>query len=212
MHESDERFHYARAELVSDLESKGIADRRVLDAIARVPRHRFVDSGFANLAYADQALPIGHNQTVSQPYIVAFMTQLLIADGVPEVVLEVGTGSGYQTAVLSKVVPRIFTVERIAPLHNAARALLAELGCRNVNLRCADGAKGWIQFAPFDGIIVTAATKELPAALLKQLTVGGRMVVPVGDEEQRLMLVKCDRHGYKEERHLDVKFVPLISG
>ncbi len=211
MREPDKRFQYARERLVADLETKGISDRRVLDAIGRVPRHRFVDLGFTSLAYEDQALPIGHDQTVSQPYVVAFMTQLLIADGVPEVVLEVGTGSGYQTAVLSLLVPRVFTIERIGALHTAARALLTELDCRNVNFRCADGGKGWAQFAPYGGIIVTAASKEVPPALLEQLAVGGRMVVPVGEEDQCLMLIRRDEHGYQEERHLGVKFVPLIS-
>ena len=211
MHEPDERFQYARERLVTELESKGILDRRVLDAIGKVPRHRFVDPGFTNLAYEDQALPIGHDQTVSQPYIVAFMTQLLIADGVPEVVLEVGTGSGYQTAVLSKLVPRVFTVERINPLYSAARTLLADLDYRNVNFRCADGSKGWAQFAPFDGIIVTAASKELPPALLEQLAVGGCLIAPLGGEEQHLTLVRRSKHGYQRQRHMGVKFVPLIS-
>ncbi len=211
MRETEHRFQYACERLVSELEFKGIADRRVLDAVGRVPRHRFVDPGFANLAYADQALPIGHDQTVSQPYIVAFMTQLLIANGVPEVVLEVGTGSGYQTAVLSLLVPRVFTIERIGALHSAARALLTELDCRNVNFRCADGGKGWTQFAPYGGVIVTAASKEAPPALLDQLAVGGRMVVPVGEEDQHLMLVRRNEHGYKKERHFGVKFVPLVG-
>ncbi len=211
MQEPDERFQHARARLVAELETKGISDRRVLDAIERVPRHRFVDQGFANLAYEDQALPIGHDQTVSQPYIVAFMTQLLIADGIPEVVLEVGTGSGYQTAVLSSLVPRVFTIERIDALYSTTRALLTELGCRNVNFRCADGGKGWARFAPFGGIIVTAASRELPPALLAQLTVGGCMVVPVGEEDQYLMLVRRDERGYRKERHLGVKFVPLVG-
>ena len=207
----EERFQYARERLSDDLASKGIADRRVLDAIACVPRHRFVDPGFSNLAYADQALPIGHDQTVSQPYIVALMTELLIADGIPEVVLEVGTGSGYQTAVLSQLVPRVFTVERIGALHKAAITLLRELDCRNVSSRCADGAKGWSRFAPFAGIIVTAASKQPPAVLLEQVAVGGRMIAPVGERKQRLMLVKRDQYGCKKEWHADVKFVPLVT-
>ena len=211
MQDSDARFQYAHAGLVEDLKAKGITDHRVLDAIGHVPRHRFVDSGFANLAYKDQALPIGHDQTVSQPYIVAFMTEMLIADGIPEVVLEIGTGSGYQTAVLSLLIPRVFTIERINALHKTARALLTDIGCLNVNFRCADGGKGWVQFAPFDGIIVTAASKELPNVLRKQMSIGGRMIAPVGEEVQNLVLLRRDTHGYKEERHLNVKFVPLIS-
>ena len=211
MYESDERFQHARKRLVAELKSKGIRDRRVLDAIERVPRHCFVDSGFVHLAYEDQALPIGHGQTVSQPYIVAFMTELLIADGVPEVVLEIGTGSGYQTAVLSLLASRVFTIERVGALHRAARKLLAELDCRNVNFRRADGGKGWEKFAPFGGIIVTAASKEPPPALLEQLAVGGRMIVPVGEGGQQLTLISRDRRGYRQERCLDVKFVPLVS-
>lgn len=209
--ESDERFRRARENLVAQLESKGIADRRVLNAIAHVPRHRFVDPGFTRLAYSDQALPIGHDQTVSQPYVVAFMTELLIADGVPEVVLEIGTGSGYQAAVLSRIVPRVFTVERIRTLHKAARKLLTELGCANVNFRCADGGRGWAKFAPFRGIIVTAASKDPPPALLDQLAVGGRMVIPVGEKNQCLQLICRGEHGYRRERRLEVKFVPLIG-
>lgn len=211
MDASDERFQHARKRLVAELESKGIRDRRVLDAIGSVPRHRFVDSGFVHLAYEDQALPIGHGQTVSQPYIVAFMTELLIADGVPEVVLEVGTGSGYQTAVLSLLAPRVFTIERIGALHKAARKLLVALDCRNVNFRCADGGKGWEKFAPFGGVIVTAVSREPPPALLEQLAVGGRMVVPVGERRQQLTLISRDRRGYKRKRYLEVKFVPLIG-
>lgn len=208
---ADERFRRARADLVAQLEYKGITDRRVLDAIAQVPRHRFVGPEFARLAYDDQALPIGHEQTVSQPYVVAFMTELLIADGVPEAVLEVGTGSGYQAAVLARIVPRVFTIERIRPLHRVARALLAELGCANVHFRCADGGRGWAKFAPFHGIIVTAASKAPPPALLDQLAVGGRMVIPTGGESQCLQLICRDERGYRKERRMEVKFVPLIT-
>ena len=211
MLEPDERYRYAQARLVAELKSKGIADDRVLTAMGLIPRHRFVDSSFANLAYEDQALPIGCEQTISQPYVVARMTELLIEGGAPEVVLEVGTGSGYQSAVLSRIVPRVFTVERIAFLHKAARALLAELGCDNVHTRCADGRKGWVQFAPFDGIVVTAASSEWPQALLRQLRVGGRAVAPIGDDRQRLVLLRRDESGYREELHTDVKFVPLIG-
>lgn len=210
MRATDERYRYARMHLVSGLRSRGISDDRVLAAIGRVPRHCFVDPGFADLAYEDQALPIGYEQTISQPYIVALMVELLIAEGVPELVLEVGTGSGYQAAVLSRIVPRVFTVERIAPLYKGARALLAELGYNNVHFRCADGSKGWTQFAPFDGIVIAAATGKWPPALLRQMSAGGRAIAPMGKKRQTLMLIRRDRYGYREERHIDVKFVPLI--
>ena len=211
MRDPEQRFRYAHERLVAGLESKGISDRRVLDAIRRVPRHLFVSDDFENLAYADQALPIGHGQTVSQPYIVALMTELLIADSVPEVVLEIGTGSGYQAAVLSLLVPRVFTIERISTLHRAARVLLGDLGYSNVNFRRADGGKGWAQFAPFGGIIVTAATDRWPPALLEQMSVGGRAIAPIGSEDQTLVRVTRGRHGYREKRHIGVKFVPLID-
>lgn len=205
------RFRYARQRLVAGLEAKGIVDRRVLDAIGRVPRHRFVSADFSSLAYEDQALPIGCKQTVSQPYVVAFMTELLLADGVPEAVLEVGTGSGYQAAILSLLVPRVFTIERISVLHKTARSLLTELGYHNVNFRRADGGKGWARFAPFDGIIVTASSSGWPRALLDQVSVGGRAVAPIGEEDQVLTLVRRERHGYRYERYMGVKFVPLVS-
>ena len=209
--EPDERYRYAQARLVAELKSKGISDDRVLTAMGLVPRHRFVDSSFANLAYADQALPIGCEQTISQPYIVALMTELLIGGDVPEVVLEVGTGSGYQSAVLSRIVPRVFTIERIGSLYKAARALFVELGCNNVHSRCADGRKGWVQFAPFDGVIVTAASSGWPPALLRQLRVGGRAIAPIGNGRQSLVLLRRDKSGYSEEPHIDVKFVPLLG-
>ncbi len=209
--EPDERYRHAQARLVAELQAKGISEDRVLTAIGLVPRHRFVDPDFADLAYEDQALPIGCEQTISQPYLVALMTELLIGDGTPEAVLEVGTGSGYQSAVLSRIVPRVFTIERIDALYKTARALFIELGYSNVHPRCADGAKGWVQFAPFDGIIVTAAGSGWPRALLRQLRVGGRAVAPIGNGGQRLMSLRRDASGYREESHLDVKFVPLIG-
>lgn len=203
----------AREALVGKLRGHGITDERVLGAIAAVPRHRFTEEGFTHLAYEDQSLSIGHGQTISQPRIVACMTQALMTKSGVGQVLEVGTGSGYQAAVLAMLAPRVFTIERIPALYRRARTLLEELGCDNVHFRCGDGAKGWKQFAPFDAIIITAAAAEIPPPLLGQLAVGGRLVAPVGgrDEAQELMLVTRSRRGYSERRLCGVKFVPLVG-
>lgn len=203
----------AREALAGKLRDRGISDERVLGAIAAVPRHRFTEEGFTHLAYEDQSLSIGHGQTISQPWIVALMTQALMAKNGPGQVLEVGTGSGYQAAVLATLAPRVFTIERIPALYRRARALLDELGYDNVHFRCGDGAKGWKQFAPFDAVIVTAAAAEIPPPLLGQLAIGGRLVAPVGgrDGAQELVLVARSRRGYSERRLCSVKFVPLVG-
>jgi len=203
----------AREALAGKLRGRGSGDERVLDAIAAVPRHRFTEEGFTHLAYEDQSLSIGHGQTISQPWIVALMTQALMTKGGLGQVLEVGTGSLYQAAVLATLAPRVFTIERVAALYRRARALLEELGYDNVHFRCGDGAKGWKQFAPFDAVIVTAAAAGIPPPLLGQLAVGGRLVAPVGgrDETQELMLVTRSRRGYSERRLCSVKFVPLVG-
>jgi protein-L-isoaspartate(D-aspartate) O-methyltransferase len=200
-----------RDRLIQRLRDEGIRDERVLEAIRHVPRHVFVDEALASRAYEDTALPIGHGQTISQPYIVARMTQALIAGGRPKKVLEVGTGSGYQTAVLAGLVDEIYSVERLEPLMKLARKRLREIGCRNVHIRLSDGSWGWKEHAPYDGIIVTAAPAEVPRPLLEQLAPGGRLVIPVGGPAmQELLLVQNTDKGPVQERLDLVNFVPLV--
>jgi len=200
-----------RDRLIQRLREEGIRDERVLEAMRNVPRHLFVDEALASRAYEDTALPIGQGQTISQPYIVALMTQVLLAGGRLKKVLEVGTGSGYQTAVLAQLVDEIFSVERIEPLMKLARKRLRELGCRNVQIKLSDGSWGWKEHAPYDGIIVTAAPAEVPPALLEQLAPGGRLVIPVGGPAmQELRLVQYTDKGLTQERLELVNFVPLV--
>ena len=200
-----------RDRLIQRLREEGISDERVLEAIRNVPRHVFVDEALASRAYEDTALPIGHGQTISQPYIVARMTQALIAGGRPKKVLEVGTGSGYQTAVLAGLVDEIYSVERLEPLMKFARKRLREIGCRNVHIKLSDGSWGWKEHAPYDGIIVTAAAAELPPSLVEQLAPGGRLVIPVGGPAmQELLLVQQTDKGLIQERIELVNFVPLV--
>jgi protein-L-isoaspartate(D-aspartate) O-methyltransferase len=201
-----------RDRLVTRLREQGITDERVLEAIGAVPRHIFIDEAMAHRAYEDTALPIGHGQTISQPFIVALMTQTLLNEP-RERVLEVGTGSGYQAAVLAGLVKRVFTVERIAPLLERARERFRALKLRNVRVKYDDGALGWAEQGPFDGIIVTAAARSVPDTLREQLAVGGRMVIPVGDDNrQQLRVIDRTADGYREERLEYVRFVPLLRG
>jgi protein-L-isoaspartate(D-aspartate) O-methyltransferase len=200
-----------RDRLIQRLREEGIRDERVLEAILHVPRHVFVDEALASRAYEDTALPIGHGQTISQPYIVALMTQALLAGGRLKKVLEVGTGSGYQTAVLAGLVDEIYSVERVEPLMKLARKRLREIGCRNVHIKLSDGSWGWKDHAPYDGIIVTAAPAAVPPALLEQLAPGGRLVIPVGGATmQELLLVQQTDKGPIQERLELVNFVPLV--
>lgn len=201
-----------RDRLVSRLRGAGISDERVLAAIGDVPRHIFVDEALAHRAYEDTALPIGHGQTISQPYIVALMTQTLL--NVPrERVLEIGTGSGYQAAVLAHLVKRVYTVERIGALIDRAKARFRALKLRNVYVKYDDGNLGWPEQAPLDGIIVTAAARSVPETLIDQLAVGGRMVIPVGDDDtQELRVIDRTEEGVREERIEFVRFVPLLRG
>jgi protein-L-isoaspartate(D-aspartate) O-methyltransferase len=200
-----------RDRLIQRLREEGIRDERVLEAILHVPRHVFVDEALASRAYEDTALPIGHGQTISQPYIVALMTQALLAGGRLKKVLEVGTGSGYQTAVLAGLVDEIYSVERVEPLMKLARKRLREIGCRNVHIKLSDGSWGWKDHAPYDGIIVTAAPAAVPPALLEQLAPGGRLVIPVGGSTmQELLLVQQTDKGPIQERLELVNFVPLV--
>ena len=203
-----------RERLVSRLADKGIKNQQVLSVIREMPRHLFVDEAISSRAYEDTALPIGQGQTISQPYIVARMTELLLADGIPGKVLEIGTGCGYQTAILSSLVPAVYTVERIEALLQQARQRLRMLKINNVHFKHSDGSWGWDYQAPFDGILVTAAPREVPEALLKQMAVGGRMVIPVGDQgaEQKLALIYRTPDGYEQEIHDSVSFVPLVGG
>jgi len=202
-----------RERLVQRLREQGIRDPSVLDQIRSVPRHLFVDEALASRAYEDTALPIGHGQTISQPYIVARMTAALLEAGPLFNVLEVGTGCGYQTAVLAPLVEKLYSIERIEPLVERARTRIKELGIKNVRFRYGDGTQGWAAHAPFDGIIVAAAPHAIPEALQQQLAPGGRLVVPVGPEgEQELWRITRRETGLQRERLGAVAFVPLIKG
>ncbi len=208
-------FEQLRQTMVEkQLLSRDITDRRVLDALRKVPRHLFVPEEFRRLAYEDHPLPIGLEQTISQPYIVALMTELArVAEG--HTVLEIGTGSGYQAAVLSVLVKRVYTIEYLAPLGEAARKRLAELGYKNVEVRIGDGYQGWPEQQPFDAILVTAASEEVPQALIDQLKPGGRMVIPVGRQAdtQVLQVLEKDSEGKISRRNtIPVRFVPLVKG
>jgi protein-L-isoaspartate(D-aspartate) O-methyltransferase len=202
-----------RERLVLRLKEQGISDERVLDRIRNVPRHLFVDEALASRAYEDTALPIGFGQTISQPYIVARMTEALLAAGPVDKVLEIGTGCGYQTAILAILVKEIFSIERIAPLLARARQTLRELKIRNLHLRLDDGNVGWPARAPFDGILLTAAPPEVPSQLFEQLRTGGRLIAPIGAEsKQELMRYTKTEQGVSQESLGAVSFVPLLSG
>ena len=201
-----------RGRLIERLRAEGIADETVLAAIYEIPRHIFIDEALATRAYDDVSLPIGHGQTISQPYSVARMTEVLRNGKQLNRVLEIGTGCGYQAAVLSRVAKEVYSVERIQPLYERARKTLRELKIFNVSLRYADGSTGMPDAAPFDGIIMTCAAPALSAVLKEQLAVGGRMVLPMGTQEQHLYLIERDEHGFRESRLEAVKFVPLVMG
>lgn len=201
-----------RERLLERLFEEGVRNLHVLEAMRRTPRHLFVDEALAHRAYEDTALPIGHNQTISQPYIVARMTELLLGGGPLDKVMEVGTGSGYQTAILAQVVERVFSVERIHPLQERAKAVLKDINIRNVVFRHADGNWGWPQYGPYDAILVAAAPAEVPKELLNQLADGGRMVIPVGDKEQFLTLVIREGENFIYQQVEPVRFVPLLAG
>jgi protein-L-isoaspartate(D-aspartate) O-methyltransferase len=202
-----------RDRLVQRLRDQGIANLAVLDRIRNLPRHIFVDEALASRAYEDTALPIGFGQTISQPYIVARMTEALL-DGPPLLkVLEVGTGCGYQTAVLAPLAERIYTIERIEGLQKRARTRLKELGVRNVRFKVGDGSLGWRSQAPFDGILVAAAPLVVPEELVDQLAVGGRLVVPAGPEgKQQLLRIVRREQGLERQVLGAVSFVPLVGG
>jgi protein-L-isoaspartate(D-aspartate) O-methyltransferase len=202
-----------RERLIQRLREKGIRDIAVLEAMRNTPRHIFVDEALASRAYEDTALPIGHGQTISQPYTVARMTEALIQGGAPETVLEIGTGSGFQCAILAQLVRRVYSLERIEALQALARQRLRELGLRNVRLKHSDGGVGWPEYGPFDGIMVTAAPAGLPQSLLEQLALGGRLVLPLQrDQGQVLLRITRTPEGYHQEQLEAANFVPLQGG
>ncbi|MCK9540164.1 protein-L-isoaspartate(D-aspartate) O-methyltransferase [Dokdonella sp.] len=203
----------ARDRLVERLAAEGIRDRRVLDVMRRMPRHLFIDEALASRAYEDTALPIGRGQTISQPWVVARMTEALIGPGLPRRVLEIGTGSGYQAAVLSELVEQVYTVERIDELLRAARRRFRKLGLANIRSRHDDGQLGWPDAAPFDAILLTAAGPELVQSLLDQLSPDGCLVAPVGPPgQQTLLRVRAGADGWQSETLGAVSFVPLLGG
>jgi len=189
---------------------RGIRDQRVLAAMRKVERHRFVSEAQRSGAYEDHPLPVGEGQTISQPYIVALMTEALALQG-DERVLEVGTGSGYQTAILAELAAEVYSVEILPRLAEQARATLEDLGYQNVHIRLGDGSEGWAEHAPYQGILVTAAPPEVPPALLEQLAEGGRLVIPVGVQSQELELHTRRPEGFRVERLAAVRFVPLVG-
>ena len=201
-----------RERLIQRLMDKGITRFEVLEAIRSVPRHLFVDEALAHRSYEDTALPIGYGQTLSQPYVVARMSELALAQGRPKKVLELGSGSGYQTAILASLVDEICAIERIKPLLERARKQLRALRVRNVRLRHGDGLDGWASEAPFDLILGAAAPEHLPTQLLEQLAPGGRLILPVGGERQQLMMVTATPEGFVEEVIEEVNFVPMVRG
>jgi protein-L-isoaspartate(D-aspartate) O-methyltransferase len=204
-----------RERLIQSLQEQGIDNQKVLDAMRLVPRHIFLDEALAHRAYENTALPIGYSQTISQPYIVALMTQLVLAWGPRQKVLEIGTGSGYQAAILSHLVDKVYTVERIKPLLMKARERFRLLGLRNIISGHSDGGEGWGQYAPYDAIISTAAPQQVPEELLHQLAPNGILVIPVGpDNNQELRVIHRmgETSNFEEEVITRVRFVPLLGG
>jgi protein-L-isoaspartate(D-aspartate) O-methyltransferase len=205
-------YEPSRKQMVEEqIIARGISDSLVINAMLTVKRHFFVPANLMQLAYNDRPLPIGYGQTISQPYIVAIMTELLEVKKTHRV-LEVGTGSGYQAAILSLLADSVFTIEIVEPLARSAKAKLKVLGYKNVIVKCGNGYKGWKEHAPFDGIIVTCAPDEIPPLLLDQLVTGGRMVIPVGSYYQELFLITKDSAGISEKSIIPVRFVPMIKG
>ena len=201
-----------RGRMVDALRKSGISDERVLAAMREIPRHLFVEPGIASRAYEDTPLPIGHGQTISSPTIVALMTQLLLEKGPVAKVLEVGTGCGYQAAVLAKLVREVYTLERIAPLMDKARRNLRDLRIYHVRFKHADGHRGYPEGGPYDGILCAATASHVPEALKEQLAVGGRLVIPVGTGEQWLHVIERTSAGFTDTKRDAVRFVPLLPG
>lgn len=206
-------YAIARRRMVErELQGRGILDQRVLDAMLGVPRHLFVEEALQGRAYGDAPLPIGEKQTISQPYIVALMTEALELSG-GERILEIGTGSGYQAAVLARIVSRVFSVERFPSLARRARRVLDQIGCTNVNIKVTDGTFGWEESAPFDGIIVTAGAPSVPENYLSQLSIGRHLIIPLGPLDNQVLnrITKTAETTYSQERLLDCRFVPLVG-
>ena len=203
-------FEAPRRRLAERLAASGIRSRRVLDAFAMVPRHLLIPEALRSDAYRNISLPIGDGQTISAPGTVAQMTEALELDG-DETVLEIGTGSGYQAAILAEIVKEVYTIEIIQPLAIKARLLLNDLGYKNVHFKHGDGYQGWPEHAPYDAIIVTAAPKEIPQKLIEQLKIKGRLIIPVGDDFQQLFLITKTEDGTEERKLIPVRFVPLVN-
>jgi len=202
-----------RARMVERLKKQGITDEKVLGVMGNTARHIFVDEALESRSYDDVALPIGHNQTISQPYIVAKMTEILLENGSLSKVLEIGTGCGYQTAILAPLVDKVYTVEIIAPLLKKAKNNLWDLKLKNISYQHSDGGWGWPEQAPFDGIIVAAAPEKVPDTLLEQMAIGGVMLIPVGSKnQQQLFKITRTEGGYEYEELEAVSFVPFVSG
>lgn len=216
----DNTFQQARDRLMQQLRGQGLTDERVLAALGEVPRHGFIDASLAGRAYDNTPLPIGYGQTISQPYIVGRMTEMIVGEmavgqGRPGgKILEIGTGCGYQTAILARLADRVFSVERIGTLADTARERLRALGIGNARIKCGDGYEGWPEHAPYDGILVTAAPPAVPEALCRQLAEGGRMAIPVGARggSQRLLLISRAGERFDERAAEYVVFVPMLSG
>lgn len=203
-------FEQQRRNLIDQLRSQGINSKTVLDAMLKVPRHEFVPSSQRHMAYQNRPLPIGHDQTISQPFIVGYMTEAAsVAPG--EKVLEIGTGSGYQAAVLAELAREVYTIEIIPELAEGARSVLRELGYKNVQVKTGNGYEGWPEHAPFDAIVVTAAPDEVPQALVNQLALGGKMVIPVGTTFQEMVIITRNESGVVERRTIAVRFVPMTG-
>ncbi|MGV2870918.1 protein-L-isoaspartate(D-aspartate) O-methyltransferase [Colwellia sp. E150_009] len=198
--------------LAQKLQAQGISNPLVLQAIANSPRHIFIPEILAHKAYDNTALPIGQGQTISQPYIVAKMSELLLKDFQPKSILEIGTGSGYQTSILAQLTEKVFSVERIKSLQFQAKRCLRAIDLHNISLKHGDGWQGWASKAPFDAIIVTAGAVTVPQALLEQLVDGGRLVIPVGDKTQILKIITRQGNNYNEKQVEAVRFVPLVAG
>ncbi|MGB9836226.1 MAG: protein-L-isoaspartate(D-aspartate) O-methyltransferase [Candidatus Saccharicenans sp.] len=204
-------FEAERREMVEvQIKGRGVRDKRVLEAMLKVPRHLFVPEQMKELAYGDEPLPIGEGQTISQPYIVAYMTEALKLTG-REKVLEIGTGSGYQTAILAELAHEVYTVELIPELSRRAQKVLGELGYQNIHFLIGDGTLGWPEHAPYDAILVSAAPASIPRRLVEQLRENGRMIIPVGTDYQELVLVRKLEEGWEEQRLIGVRFVPLVT-
>lgn len=208
---ADSLYHLRRQKMVDNqIIARGIADKNVIEAMRKIPRHLFVPKEERERAYSDGPLPIGHSQTISQPYIVAIMTELLGIDSTSKV-LEIGTGSGYQAAVLGEIADSVYTIEIVTPLAEKAAEILDSLGYKNIFVRAGDGYQGWPEAAPFDAVIVTAAAPKIPQPLIDQLKTGGRLVIPVGDLSQELYLVTKNEEGIVKQSIIPVRFVPMTG-